>query len=238
MVPGHIWAPERCLGTFGHRKVVWAHIGTERVPGHIMALERCLGTYGYRNGAREQLEPEEGPRHIWALERCLDKYEHQSSARAQLGTRIVPGRNGNRKGAQAHMGTGKVPCAHMGTYGHIPGHIWTPEECLGTYSQRRVPGHILAPEGFPCTYWNQNGAQVRMGARMVPGYICAKEMVARQIWKLEMCLGSYGHWNDAWEHTGTRTYLDTVLILRHNWAPEHCPGNMCTGRVPGHICTP
>ena len=62
-----------------------------------------------------------------------------------------PGTYGYRKGAQAHMGTGRVP-----------GHIWTPEWCLDTYGHRsgawthmgtrRVLGHKWAAECCLGTY--------------------------------------------------------------------------------------
>ena len=45
-----IWAPEWCLGTFGHRNGVRAHIGTGMAVGQIWAPEWCPGTFGNQNG--------------------------------------------------------------------------------------------------------------------------------------------------------------------------------------------
>ena len=57
------------------------------------------------------------------------------------------------------------------------------------------------------------------------------------IWKAEVFLGTYGHWDGARAHNGTErvpdTYghrnesqslMDTVMVSGHTSAPEGCPG--------------
>ena len=78
MLPGHIWAMERCPGTYGHWKRAQAHMGTERVPRHARTLEYCLGT---------KMVPE----HIWAPEWCPGTFGQRKGARAHMGTGIMPG---------------------------------------------------------------------------------------------------------------------------------------------------
>ena len=62
-----------------------------------------------------------------------------------MGTEMVPGTFGNRKGAWAHIGKERVP-----------GRTWEPEWCPGTFGHRKV-------------------AQVHIGTEMVPGPVWALE---------------------------------------------------------------
>ena len=45
-VPGHKWEEEWCTGTYQHRNVARAHMGTRKVPGHIRSPEGCMETHG------------------------------------------------------------------------------------------------------------------------------------------------------------------------------------------------
>ena len=42
-VPGHILAPGRCLGTYGHHFGAQEHLGTGKVPRFISEQKRCPG---------------------------------------------------------------------------------------------------------------------------------------------------------------------------------------------------
>ena len=133
--------------------------------------------------------------HIYALKWCLGIFGHW-------------------KGTQTHM---------------VSGNIWALKDSPGTYGHRiggrahfgtgRVPTHIWGPEWCLRTYGHRNGARTHMRTLKLPGHI----------WNAtQWCLGIYGTRNGAWAHMGNRSgtlaNMGTVMVPRHIWAPEGCPG--------------
>ena len=104
MVFGHVWEPEECPGTYGHRKgalCTYGHIYIDtygHVPGHIWTPEERTDIYAQREGARAHIVLGWVPVHILAPKWYPSAYGHRNGARVHMSERkLGPGKFGNRK---------------------------------------------------------------------------------------------------------------------------------------------